>query len=630
MDYKLQAARDRWLAARPDRAAWLGVPCDTTTWPSGKDLGRGEAAAAFGELCFPTESATDAESLRLQWQVQREQREAQSPLTPFDICDCIEDNLLGCILAPLAAAELRCALNARLRDLPDFVSQLPLPTAEDGWQCEPASTRLAELSLSLRQVFRRWQQQYKKLVSPLEAAFEKALQTLDELARGWRAQEHSGSEPIGPEASSKAWQSYCDTELDIDAVIKKLEQEIQRTVAELEKRCTTLHQRYDKKVPGGGESVHFVLQQIATDQPRPEYWLECHRNIMSELERTLLPRELPFPVEGEISLGLGSRASRRDTYCHGPLNGPASLQIFDLATLPAADRQAHLDDHNSYALTLLLAREGVPGRLSLLQERRATKDLSACLLRESDLEAWAQEAPELLARLGWMQGEARIRILLLRDRLRDLLAALADLEYHTLRRPEIELFRRLRREGMLGANLVTSIFSGIRRTPLRRVGTINNWLVLREELRKYKRRTGSASGPLDIWLAARRCCDLPPAMMRTALSVEEALGLQAHEVPPPVVQLAARKDELIQSVESQLAALGRIRSEDLDAGSEFDGPAPAVADDGDTQSESTGEKTADQILPAADLAANHEQTLSEVDTEADGFSAEEGAAPSTT
>ena len=555
-------------------------------------------------------------------QVERELALAKHPPTALDTCDCIEDNLLGCILSPLSSAELRCALQARLRDLPAFVSQLPALDAASAWQCEPASTHLAELALSLKQIFRSWQQQFEKLIQPLEADFDQALRSLDALARKWREEVHANSEALGPEAAAQAWRDYCDTDLDSEALAAKLEAEVQRTIRELEKRATTLHQRYEKQTPGGSESVHYVLQQIATDQPRPEHWLECQRNILAELKRNLESRKLPIPLESSIALGLGSRAARQDVCCHAPLKGEPSLLVFDLATLPASERPTYLDDHNSYELQLLLAREGLPGRLSLLHERRSTQGLAACLLRASDLDAWAFEVPELLGRLGWMQGEARVRILLLRDRLRVLLSALADLELHTLRRPEIELFRRLRREGMLNAGRTSALFAEMRRYPMRQASQVHRWLVLHEELRKFKRRAGSSCSPADIWQAARRWCDLPPGVLRKGLATEEPQGLSMQEPPPPVIQLgSARKDELIESVESQLAALGRIRSEDLDAGSEFDAPgATQPHTEADSVATSASSDEAQSAIEAADPAA-------QADPDA---KPEEGATPSAT
>jgi hypothetical protein len=550
------AERWRWLhpEREPRRERLAG-----RLWPDLGPAGRAlrvrlllaEAAAASEPPEDPAGlgAARLAERQRMLARAVREQAAAPGPATLLGVIEC---GLDGAVEPALRLERL-----ARLEEL---LAPLGAGEAARGTPGEAA-----EAARRLREGLRHLAEGLARGGSPDTAA---GLGRLEQLARAWEQQPREVAGAADPRAE---WEERCGEALQPEALLARFAEQIAATAAELERRCTALGTRYLGEPPDQGQSARaFVEEQLAADRPAPEGWERAHRDALAPLaafvrRRGLLPGGEAPPI---CRLQPGARPAWPG--CAGG-ELPGRLPLADLTCFPAAGREAWLADWHHAALPLLLAREALPGRLWLRDWLRGQDPLRGWLLHGEDLDGWAGWVVEPLLAAGWMAGEPRTRIVLLRERLRELLLARADLQGLLDLRPPSEIRRALARDGALGEELLAAALQALEDRPGRWAAAALRRLELSLAWRRWRRRHGPAATPAAACDLFAMACTLPLPWIREGLAQVPPGGRVLCELPPAVPPpREGAGSELLQEVEERLAALGRIRREDLDAGAEFD------------------------------------------------------------
>ncbi len=378
-------------------------------------------------------------------------------------------------------------------------------------------------------------------------------------------------------AADTAWRELeAEAGWSLAQLLERVEGELGRLASELEKRAETLRQRYLGTTPADGPALPWLRGQFALDPPRPEHWAWLHNRQLQDIGRHLcqlgLEHELP---SARVLPGL-----EPDWPCPGPDWAGEGLALPDLSLLDSARLEALLAEHHHGQLAVSAAREGLPGRLWLLRRIRNQERVDpaagvlAALTRPADLDSWARWAGAWLPRSGWLTGDARLRLLSRWAEWRDLCLTRADLERRLAMRPEAEIRRRLERDSGLPPLLVEAAWNHLLREPGREALASARLFDLLEAGRRWRRvQHGSAA---DLFRLSAEAALLPGSWLRAHFAAQPGAGSQWHALPPALVKPVARP-ELLGEVEERLAALGRIRREDLEAGREFDAPgAPAT------------------------------------------------------
>lgn len=562
------AERWRWLHPEEEtRAARLAGRLWPDLGPAGRDARRrlllGESAAAgdaSGEDPGGLEAARLAERQRL---IARALLELAGAPSPAALLAVLETGLDAAAEAELVQRRL-----ARVGELLD-------PLAGEGPGAGAAADEGAAAAARLRQLLLHLERRFEG--GPGVEALAGFVR-LAALADRWEDEETPTL--AGDPRADWTWRT--GEALRPEELQARFTAGLEQTALELDKRCRALQARY----LGGSardDARSFVAAQLAEDRPPVERWERAHRDALAALaawigRRGLLPGDGPLP-EPRVLAGARPAWPEIDSGRHALPAG--RLPLADLTRLSPAGREAWLADRHTAALPVLLAREALPGRRWLLRRLRETDPLRGLLLRPADLDGWAGWAPEALFAAGWMSGEPRARIVHLRERLRELLLARADLQRLLELQPEAEIRRLLAREGELEGEPLAAAWRALEEHPGRWAAGALRRLELSAAQRRWRRRHGAAATPaaaIDLFSVAGT---LPLPWIRERLHEAPPGGRELLELPPAVPALKWKdRDELVREVEERLAALGRIRREDLDAGSEFDdGAAPPAAPD---------------------------------------------------
>lgn len=563
----------RWL--RPElRLTRAGL--DARLWP---DLGRAGrdrrvelARVALQELSRQDENAESLEQghrLLARRLLEREISRAALPPHRLDLA-----GLVARALGPAALAADPGQVQERLRRLPELLD----PLREPGFELAGDTVTGALAARRLRALAQHLEARLPWLTGGAATATE-ALSTLaGELeslpAAVMRSEEDAWADLQG----EGAW--------ELAPLLERIEAELTRAGRELERRALVLQQRFDSDATG--DALRQALAQLARDLPQPERWAWLHEGLQADLARAL--RRLGLEVEPpRVATAPGLLPGWTEP---GLEEAEAGLWLPDLSQLNGADLAAHLADRNHGLLPLLAAREGLPGRAWLLARLRARGDgslseaVAACLLEPEDLDAWARWAGDWMVRAAGLGGDARLRLLQKREELRDLLLARADLELRLGIRPETEIRQRLAHEGGLPTHLAEAAWLALRRRPGRFAAASARLLDFREAGRRWRHAPrGAAAGSADWLLILADCAALPGPWLRRHLHLQPARGEQLLPQPPALVRPSGRSDGLLSEMEERLAALGRIRREDLEAGREFDAPLVALDEADDAPAE---------------------------------------------
>jgi len=574
----------RWLEAMPHLAAGGGTPGPERGWPDWSETGRAYLAGLLRDtsagLDASVEDPPSPEARRCRLLLERELREIEAAPGPARVIQALAAGLAG-LLDPAAERDPDSTIAERLRGITVFIdSLLPGLRAAPPEDRREALPRLEALCKGLEASLAGRRDAGRPVMDP--QACDAALRRLRELAREL---DHAGeavhpSEVPDTHEFARAWRLAAGRGLEPESLLAEFQNEIGQVSEELFKRSGALHAKYAGRSPGGPAGLRFVLEQLGQDRPLPERWLEEQRSRLAELRRWAFSRRLLYPPAPSFRLEM------RPPWCDpsgdylmpelraGESKEPPIIAARDLAQLPRPVRESHLGDCCHYALSVLLAREALPGRAFLLYRRRSEGGVCALLSRPENLDAWAQLVPQLLLDRGWFQGEPRLRIMVLREKLRDMHLARADLELHTGLRPSIELKRRLVEQALVPRHLAEEALREIRRRPGRAALAAARALELRKAERRWRRRRGAEAGNADALDLAARYADLPLTEIARGLPGNRADGRALAEPPPPVIRIPRpEKDAAVREAERRLAELGRITREDLSAGSEFDASA---------------------------------------------------------
>jgi hypothetical protein len=422
---------------------------------------------------------------------------------------------------------------------------------------------------------------------------------------------------------STMWEARSGESFNAEKTFARISTEINRCKAQLERRCSGLFARYQQS--GGSEETNarYVLDQLSLDQPLAEHWRVTQQNSLKEIHRILSQRNL-LPVDvKEIILGY-----RRDEKALWPETRPVygalkqdclEVDLQDLSALEFSTLNDHLDDRGNYAVQILLASEVLPGRAWAEHAISMSGGIRSLLFDSSDCDTWALLAPEILLRSGWMRGEIRIRIFQLREKLRNLLLATADIELCLGLSDTSEVLFRLSREGFMPEHLSQCALDNIQTNPGRHALAVMRMLQLLDAEKKWKRNHGTDVSLADFFDLAFEYTDLPLYFIKSNMHKTTPGGRKLENLPPAILKVnLVDKDEVLRGIEQQLAGMGKIRWEDIDIGKEFDDqqnpqPNPTQAE-GDTDtpcySTSTPEETpraGNAIMQTADTSASSEQ-----------------------
>lgn len=567
-----------WLS--PERAVRRDGLGDRL-WPDHGPAGRARARELLDGVRqnlealpgLPAEQVEHGRRLALARWLDREERRRLAAPSPSELADILDVGLGACPAdsqdgpeAPLVAERL-----ATLDDLLDplrrrgrLLGDAPGLAGEGGQAARRVRALARRLAVRGGESLRSGGEALERLAGELEA---------------WRP----GAAP-GPPEESEAWRELGSCALwPLSLLLERVEQERESALAEAGRRAAALRQRWLGEA-GEGEALAWLRLQLAQDPPRPEQlaWL-LHRHA-KDLARHLSGLGLEARVPGARVL-----PGREASWCLEPApGGSLLLALPDLSLLSPPDLEAQLGHWHHGLLPLLAAREGLPGRLWLegrLRDAAAGEGDSvaawtARLLRPEDLDAWAAWAMGWLPRTGWLAGDPRLRLLARDLETRELSLARADLELRLGSRPPEEVRRRLEREAALPPHLARAALEALRRQPGRQALAAARRFELMDGVRRWRRLRKATDADGFHLLAA--CAWLPLDGLRAQLGAQPPEGRRWAELPPAVVRPAARP-ELLGEVEERLAALGRIRREDLEAGREFDAvPAAMPATDLDT------------------------------------------------
>jgi len=375
-------------------------------------------------------------------------------------------------------------------------------------------------------------------------------------------------------------------------LLARLEEESARAEAELERRAAALCQRLEGRTEAG-DAVARALAQLALDPPRPEHWAWLQRGLQADLARFL--RRLGLAAEApEVEAAPGLAPDLVEPR----LDASGRLLASDLSLPGGAELRDLLAERCHAQLPLLAAREGLPGRAWLLARLRAGAGASpaaaviAALLEPEDLEAWARWAGDWALRRGWQAGDPRLRLLQARQELRELQLARADLELVAGVVSPTEARARLEPALELPPTLFEAAWSDLRRRPGAAAAAAARLLEVREAGRRW-RRAARGAGNADWFHLLAEAAALPPDWLRRHLAQQPARGLAWNALPPALVRPAPRPDGLLGEVEERLAALGRIRREDLEAGREYDAVALTAPESPEAGGEGTDDAPAE-------------------------------------
>lgn len=385
-----------------------------------------------------------------------------------------------------------------------------------------------------------------------------SLPTLDlpRLEEGWRELDEDGGWPLS-------------------LLLERVESELATLGAELERRAEVLRARYLGAGSQPGRALDWLRGQFALDPVPAEQWAWQHERHLQDISRHLRRQGLPCPPLGARQLpGLEVEWPSPGAESTGGL-----LALPDLSRLDPCTLEAHGAEFHHGMLPVLAAREGLPGRLWLawrLEERAPEGPETgwlAALARPADLDAWARWACAWLPRSGWLSGDTRLRLLSRLAEWRELWLTRADLELRLGIRPREEIRRRLESDCGLPAHLAEAAWRFLEREPGRQALASARLFDLQDAGRRWRRLRKGGGADL-FWLTADLAL-ASPAWLRAQFAALPAEGRRWSPLPPALVRPASRPD-LLGEVEERLAALGRIRREDLEAGREFDPPAPPL------------------------------------------------------
>jgi len=490
----------------------------------------------------------------------------------------VAEGVASCVEELLQRSPEAC-LDA-LHHLPEFLQ--PLQEGEeptgDMAQGKQAARRLRALAHHLRH----------RLERKLGAGAVGAEAPLEELAAWLEAL------PDHPATwGDEAWQDVRECGWDMAPLLSRLEEELTRVRRELDKRAEQVRQRY---LGGRGDSspaLPWVLEQWALDPARPEQWAWLHQSLLDQARRLLAQMGLDCTAP-TVFLRPGCQPSWPEA---APSRDGLLVGLGDLAALDGGALALHMAWASHVLPPLVVVREGVPGRAWALQQvgREVADPASsviAALLRPADLECWARWSVEWMLNHGWQAGESRVRLMLARLEEWDLLLARADLELRLGIRPADDVRQRLMREGVVPAHMAERAWLQVLERPGQAAQACARLLLLREAGRRWRRNHREA-GTADWFHLVARCAALPGAWLKEHLATQPAEGRNWRPLPPALVRpIAPRGDGLLTEMEERLAALGRIRREDIEAGREFDSQAPPPAATQAVEAESGGDDEA--------------------------------------
>ncbi len=554
-------------ATREGDASWAGKWPDLSaegrqTLRESLQAQREELAGLLGE-----EQGTVPGEAALLHLLDRELRVLSAPLQPeefYRVLECGLQSVLDCL--PGSRVERAGALVQRLQALPAF-SEAALGALDPKASTDTLVAGLAHLE--------RW----------LEVEAEEALAASDEglalLRRerpraqgqlrelGLQLVRERRPAPVGTDAMGLLWEAEAPTRWQPERIRQRLERSSNKRRDRLRQLLGQLGKRYALR--GEAEDVaRDCLEQLSLDTPRLEHWQSYQNDQLRALHKGLRQCELipesPCPVLSWMSCSQFGEW-RADPRCGegGTLRAP------ELDGQPLKDQEAWTGDRNTASMKIHLLREALPGRLWLLRFAEATP-LRRLLRRESDLDGWASLAPRLANLLFSGAGDGRHRIFLEQEEARDLLCARADLAWHTEQLDE-EGCLELLRQGMPDW-LARKRLTHIQREAGRFLQAWERRSALNSLAKALARRGETAADPAAVLEALSRVADLPASWLETFGEDLEAGSRSSKALPQPIPQITRENSsELMQSVEQQLAALGRINLEDLEAGQEFDDPS---------------------------------------------------------
>ncbi len=357
--------------------------------------------------------------------------------------------------------------------------------------------------------------------------------------------------------------------------LEKLDDAIQRLNADIERRIKRLDQRYLGKADTAEANI---LALIELDQGRPEQWAASFNRRRQEIEQELalrgMPanRELRFHVEPGLYPGfveLAPACWHRSWNQHG-------RRLPDLSLLDPLRLEAHLIEWNHVRQPLELATRHRPGSDSLLELWGQAPHPAAFLLRDGDTRRWADAAPGWLLDQGWMGGERRLRLLQKRQELRLLKIGRIDLLRLLAVRPDDELEIQISGEARLPEHSLKAIWQKMLAEPGHFAFRALDGLALAEKMRSLKKSWQDSVGSEDTFSAMQQFCLMPRDTWPELAEAFSPSGRSLPQPPPALPRPREDQEGLLSEVEQRLAELGRIRKEDLLAGSEFDGGSPAV------------------------------------------------------
>lgn len=574
--------RDRWLWLAPEPgSAPPGAP--VRHWPESTAA----ALAARLDLLqdalrslpegLPPSSLRAGQSALARRLLQREVRDLQGPPHRLALAESVARRLEE--LLPTDPAACREAL----RQLPQWSDALPKGAVPGGdrEQALLAAKRLRALASFLEGRLRR-------------SLGEMAADSTQPL-HGW-IQELEALPDAVHEPGDAHWQELREGGWDMAPLLVRLEEEQARVRREADKRAEQVRQRFLGTQVGQGDALPWVLEQLALDPAPPEQWLWLHHSLQRQALRLLgqlglACEELPFILRPAYVPGCADPSPSRD----GALCG-----LGDLSSLKPAALSRHLAWASHVLPPLSVAREGLPGRAWLLRKCRgeAQEDLSAviaALVRVEDGEVWARWASEWMLRQGWQAGDLRVRLAQKLQEAWDLLLARADVELHLGIRSPLEVKHRLLKEGLVPTHVAEAAWQLLNLDP-GRFALASARLILWREAERRWRRTHREAGTADWFHVLAEGALFPLSWQRVSLASQPAPGLSWRALPPALVKpISPRGDGLLTEVEERLAALGRIRREDIEAGREFDTqPAPStpVAEQDEVESGGTDEAAA--------------------------------------
>jgi hypothetical protein len=359
--------------------------------------------------------------------------------------------------------------------------------------------------------------------------------------------------------------------------LEKLDDAIQRLNADIERRIKRLDQRY----LGKSETAEAnILALIELDQGRPEQWAASFNRRRQELDQELALRGMPahrqlrFQVEPGLYPGfveLAPATWHRSWNQHG-------RRLPDLSLLDPLRLEAHLIEWNHVRQPLELAARHRPGSDALLELWGQAPHPAAFLLRDGDTRRWSDLAPGWLLDQGWMGGERRLRLLQKRQELRLLKIGRIDLLRLLAVRPDDELEIQLFREARLPEHALKAVWQKMLAEPGHFAFRALDGLALADRMRSLKKSWQDNAGSEDTFSAMQQFCLMPREVWPQLAEAYRPSGRSLPEPPPALPRPREDQEGLLSEVEQRLAELGRIRKEDLLAGSEFDGGAPAVDD----------------------------------------------------